>query len=120
MCQGFDHPAGGAVRELRVAVQRYDEPHVRKTVRVADEYQTRGIFRPRPIDQAVELLQLSSFALPTNILLLGFTPSALPMEKEESLTTIPLIETLEAVDCSLKQWFVVHTMRLVRVGVVRE
>ena len=47
VCQGFDHPAGGAVRKLRVAVQRDDEPHVRKTAWVADEYQTSGIFRPR-------------------------------------------------------------------------
>ena len=94
--QGLDHPAGGPGRQLRVAVQRDDEPDIGQMLRVADVDQTIGIVRPRSIDQTIELFQLPAFALPTDEFLLGFTPGALPMEKEETLTAIPLIESFEA------------------------
>ena len=42
------------------------------------------------------------------------------MEKEETLTTIPMVESFEALGHSLEQSFVVLTMRLIRIGVVRE
>src|SRR4030042_178867 len=89
-------------------------------IRVADVYQTTGIFRPRSIDQTIEFFYLPPFAFPTDEFLLGFTPRAVPMEKEETLTTMPMVESFEALGHSLEQSFVVLTMRLIRIGVVRE
>ena len=120
VCQGLDQPAGSPMRQLGVAVQGDDEPHVRKVIRVAEEDQPTGIFRPCSIDQAVKLFQLSAFALPTDVLLLGFTPGAVPMEKEEALPPIPVLETFEPFDGSLKQSFISLTVHLVRIGIVRE
>ncbi len=54
-------------------------------IRVADVYQTIGIFRSRSIDQTIEFFYLPAFAFPTDEFLLGFTPGAVPMEKEETL-----------------------------------
>ena len=120
VCQGLDHPAGSAKRELCVAVQRDDEPHIGQMIRVADVNQTIGIFRPRSIDQTIEFFHLPPFAFPTDEFLLGFTPGAVPMEKEETLTPIPMVESFEALGRRLEQSFVVLAMRLIRIGVVRE
>src|SRR4030043_1780124 len=89
-------------------------------IRVADVYQTIGIYRPRSIDQTIEFFYLPAFAFPTDEFLFGFTPGAVPMEKEETLTPISMVESFEALGHSLEQSFVVLTMRLIRIGVVRE
>jgi len=89
-------------------------------IRVADVYQTIGIFRPRSIEQTIEFFYLPAFTFPTDEFLLGFTPGAVPMEKEETLTTIPIVESFEALGHSLEQSFVVCTMHLIRIGVVGE
>src|SRR4030042_4612164 len=87
---------------------------------VADVYQTISLLRSRSIDQTIEFFYLPAFAFPTDEFLLGFTPGAVPMEKEETLTPIPMVESFEALGCSLEQSFIALTMRLVRIGVVRE
>ncbi|MFN2148217.1 MAG: hypothetical protein ACK2T2_07470, partial [Anaerolineales bacterium] len=79
-----------------------------------------GIFRPRPIDQTIEFFQFAAFALPANVFLLGFTPGPLPVKKEETLTTIPLIEGFKACDRSPEQVFVLFTMFLFRIRVIRK
>src|SRR4030042_666307 len=89
-------------------------------IRVADVYQTIGIFRPRSIDQTIEFFYLPAFAFPTDEFLLGFTPGAVPMEKEETLPPIPMVDSFEALGRCPEQSFVVLAMRLIRIGVVRE
>ncbi len=64
--EGLDHPAGGVVGQLRVAIERDDEPHIRQMIRVADVHQPLGILGPRSIDQTIELFQLPAFALPSD------------------------------------------------------
>src|SRR4030042_313067 len=91
-----------------------------QTIRVSDVYQTTGIFRSRSIDQTIEFFYLPAFAFPTDEFLLRFTPGAVPMEKEETLRPIPMVEGFEALGHSLEQSFIVLTMRLIRIGVVRE
>src|SRR5665647_960896 len=89
-------------------------------IRVADVDQTIGIVRPRSIDQTIELFELPAFALPTDEFLFGFTPGAVPMEKEETLAAIPVIEAFDAFDGRPEQPLVVRPMHLIRVGVVRK
>ncbi|MCX7039615.1 MAG: hypothetical protein NT005_10860, partial [Spirochaetes bacterium] len=105
---------------MRIAVQRDDEPDIRQMLRVADVHERTGVRRPRSIDQPVELFQLPAFALPTDVFLLGFTPNSFPVEKEETLATIALIEGFEPVDCCLKQGFVFLAVRFFRIRVIRE
>ena len=55
-----------------------------------------------------------------HVLLFGFTPPAVPMEKEKPLTTVPVIEGFEAVGRSLKQVLVPLAVYLVRIRIVCE
>src|SRR5512139_2298030 len=89
-------------------------------IRVADVHQTIGIFRSRSIDQTIEFFYLPAFAFPTDEFLLGFTPGAVPMEEEETLPPIPMVESIEALDHRPEQFFIILKMRLIRIGVVRE
>jgi len=79
-------------------------------IRVADVYQTIGIFRFA--FHPSERLSSSSFprlrSQPMN-----FCSDSLqvrpPMEKEKTLTTIPVVESFEALGYSLEQPFIVLT-----------
>ena len=88
----LNQAARGAVRKLRVAVQRDDKSHVGELIRAADLYQALGIVVSRAINQSVELFQLPTLALPTDEFLLGLGPFPLPMEEEEPLTAITAVE----------------------------
>src|SRR5208337_5009354 len=87
--QGLDHSARGPRGKLRIAVQGDDETDIRQALRPAHVYKTAGAFRPRSVDQAVELLELSALSFPPDVFLLGFTPGPLPVKKEEALRPHP-------------------------------
>ena len=120
MGQGLDHPAGRAGRQLGIAVQGDHESDIRQMIRVAHIYQALCVAGSRSIDQTIELFQLPSLALPTDIPLLAFTPGPFPMEKEETLTAVALIEHLQPRDRRPEQRLVFFMLRVPPVRVVRE
>ena len=109
MRQCLDHPAGRCVRQLGVAVQRDDEAHIGKMIRVAHINQAWGILRPRSVDLAVQLLQLAPFALPADEFPLGFAPGALTMEQEKTFAFVAPVELGQAFARYLQQVAVVVT-----------
>ena len=84
------------MRQLRVAVQGDDKPHIGQLIRIADVNQALGVVGRVPIDQVIELFQLAAFAFPADEFLLGFAPFPLPVEQEEPLAAMALIEGFDA------------------------
>ena len=111
MRQRFDHPAGGFVRQLRVAIERNDKPDAGEAIRIAHVNQTPGIAGARPRDQFVEFLKFPPFSLPANEFLLGFAPCPLAMQQEEALFAVAPVQGFDAFDGCLQQ----ARIRLVRV-----
>ena len=74
VCQGLHHPADTLARQHRVAVERNDEANRTQPLRIP--YSDTVLFDPRrgPHNQAVEVLELSSFALPTDELAFCLSP----------------------------------------------
>ena len=107
MGQRLDHAAGGARRELGVAVQRDHEPDISQGGGVADADQACGVLWPGARDEPVQLFQLAPLALPADELLLGFAPGALAMEKEEPPVAVAPVQGFQVADHSLQEMGVV-------------
>ena len=73
-------PEGSCVSLSRVMTKRTSARRSGRPRRPA-----AGAFRPCSVDQPVELLELSAFALPADIFLLGFAPGPLPVKEEKAL-----------------------------------
>jgi hypothetical protein len=87
MRQGADQATGGPPRQPRVGIQRDDVPDARRDERCpASRWYKGGV--GGTAQQAVEFMQLATFAFPPDPLLLAVVPAAPAVEQEKARATV--------------------------------